>query len=80
MASITVKNIPDDLYARLKMAAARNHRSINSEVIVCIERNLLPQKVPARQILDRVRRLRAAMPPVQLTMVQIEEARREGLE
>lgn len=37
MASITVKNIPDDLYKRLKQRAAANHRSINSEIIVCIE-------------------------------------------
>jgi len=37
MPSITVKNIPDDLYKRLKLRAAANHRSINSEIIVCIE-------------------------------------------
>ena len=38
MATITVKNIPDDLYERLKQAARAHRRSINSEVIVCIER------------------------------------------
>jgi antitoxin FitA len=37
MPSITVKNIPEDLYKRLKLRAAANHRSINSEIIVCIE-------------------------------------------
>ncbi len=40
MATITVKKIPDDLYERLKQAAGANHRSINSEAIVCIERAL----------------------------------------
>ncbi len=38
MPSITVKNIPSDLYERLKQSAAENRRSINSEIIVCIER------------------------------------------
>ncbi len=46
MATITVKNIPDDLYAGLKQAAVANHRSINSEVIVCVEQVLRSQRLP----------------------------------
>ncbi|MEA3441264.1 MAG: Arc family DNA-binding protein, partial [Chloroflexota bacterium] len=38
MPTLTVKNIPDDLYAQLKRYAAMNRRSLNSEIIVCIER------------------------------------------
>ncbi|NBD34139.1 MAG: Arc family DNA-binding protein, partial [Cyanobacteria bacterium] len=30
--TITVKNLPDDIYERLKEAAKANQRSINSEV------------------------------------------------
>ncbi len=37
MATITIKNIPDDLYAKLKKAAAAHRRSLNSEAIVCLE-------------------------------------------
>jgi plasmid stability protein len=37
MATVTVKNIPDELYERLKTVAQINRRSINSEIIVCIE-------------------------------------------
>ncbi len=37
MATITVKKFPDELYDRLKQSAGANRRSINSEVIVCIE-------------------------------------------
>lgn len=80
MATVTVKNIPDELYGRLKAAATRNRRSINSEIIVCIEERLSQQKVPAPQILDRLRSLRAAMPPGGLTIEQIDVARREGRE
>ena len=78
MANVTVKNIPDDLYARLKVAAAKNRRSINSEIIVCIEENLMYRRVPAEQVLDRVRQIRVAMRPTEMTIEQIDNARREG--
>ncbi len=37
MRTITVKNIPDNVYDNLKQSATANRRSINSEIIVCIE-------------------------------------------
>ena len=37
MRAITVKNIPDNLYQRLKQSATENRRSINSEILVCID-------------------------------------------
>jgi plasmid stability protein len=77
MATVTLKNIPDDLYARLKAAAARNRRSINSEIIVCIEDRLVGRKIPAEQILESVRRIRAAG-PMKMTIEQIDAAKREG--
>ena len=45
MPSITVKNIPVDLYDLLKRRAEANHRSINSEIIVCIEEAIHSQSV-----------------------------------
>lgn len=38
MPSVTVKNIPEDLYKRLKKIAQLRHRSINSEIIRSIEK------------------------------------------
>ena len=35
--TLTLKNVPDDIYERLKLAAQAHRRSINSEVIVCLE-------------------------------------------
>jgi plasmid stability protein len=43
--SLTIKNIPDLLHEELKRSAKRNHRSINSEIIACLERELMPQRV-----------------------------------
>jgi plasmid stability protein len=76
VATITVKNIPDELYAKLKSEAAKNRRSINNEVIVCIERRLLPERLPARRIIERARRLRAEMADRVFTIEELEQARR----
>jgi hypothetical protein len=37
MASITVKNIPQALYEKLKIVGSMNRRSINNEMIICLE-------------------------------------------
>ena len=46
MASITIKNLPPALHERLKEAARRNHRSLRSEIIACLERHVgrLPRR------------------------------------
>jgi plasmid stability protein len=58
MPTITLKNIPPDLYERLKESAAANHRSINSEVISLIERGVRGRKVDPEALLARARELR----------------------
>jgi antitoxin FitA len=58
MATITIKNIPDDLYAQLKDVAEANRRSINSEVIICIERRMGTHKPDPNDIVQKARRLR----------------------
>ena len=78
MATITVKNIPDELYARLKAAASHNRRSINSEIISRIETTLRSERVPAEAVLARVRQLQESYGGAPLTPSQIEAARREG--
>jgi hypothetical protein len=58
MPTITVKNIPADLYERLKQSAEVNHRSINSEIIVCIERAVRSRKINPETVLARAHKLR----------------------
>jgi hypothetical protein len=60
MRAFTVKSIPDDLYELLTHSAELNHRSINSEIIVCIERTLRPRRLDPETVLARARRLREA--------------------
>ena len=76
--TLTLKNIPDDLYERLKAAAVLHHRSLNSEAIVCLESVLTPTKVDAAERLDRIRRLRAELAGVQFNPAGIDTMKREG--
>ncbi|HOW48455.1 MAG TPA: Arc family DNA-binding protein [Rubrivivax sp.] len=76
--SLTLKNIPDAVYERLKAAAERHRRSLNSEAIVCLETVLLPNRVALSDRLLRARELRASLPPVQFTAQDIDAAKRAG--
>ncbi len=58
MRNITVKNIPDDVYDQLKRSAKINRRSINQEIIVCIESSIQDTVIEPQQFLDNARRLR----------------------
>jgi plasmid stability protein len=43
MATLYVRNLPDDLYAKLQELAASQHRSINAQVITLLEQVLTTQ-------------------------------------
>ena len=58
MATVTVKNIPDELYARLKSIAVMNRRSINSEIIMCIDRAVVSRPIDPEKLLENARQLR----------------------
>jgi len=78
MPALTIKNIPDDLYIELKLVAEQHHRSINSEVIMCLKHSLFPKKVSAEERLTEIRALRAQIVPNALTEEEIEQAINEG--
>lgn len=58
MTTYTVKNIPSDIYEKLKRSAELNRRSINSEIIFCIENTVQSQAVDSGLVLRRARKLR----------------------
>jgi antitoxin FitA len=78
MATITVKDIPDDLYAELKQAAANHHRSINREVIYCIEQSVRSRRVNVEEILAEARRIRAKIGPVPISQELLNEYKNTG--
>ena len=65
MATLTLRNVPDALVARLKQRARQKRRSLNSEAIQCLEQE---GKAPAdlETWMTRVDALRAQIqgPPI----------------
>jgi antitoxin FitA len=76
--TITLKNIPDEVYDRLRLSAASNHRSMNSEAIVCLETVLLPIKLAASERMARARNLRAELIPAKFRARDIDALKRRG--
>ncbi len=50
--------MPEELYKRLKVAAAAHHRSINGEAIFCMERVLKDMPLDPDDRLMHIRKLR----------------------
>jgi antitoxin FitA len=76
--TLTLKNIPDEVYDRLKAAAAAHHRSLNSEAIVCLEKVLLPRRVTVEERLRRASELRAMLGDRQFSHDDVDTFKREG--
>ena len=76
--TLTLKNIPDDVYERLKASAEAHRRSLNSEAIVCLESVLLPGRVPIGERLARARASRANLPKGKLRSKDIDAFKRAG--
>jgi plasmid stability protein len=55
MATLTLKNIPDELHARLKESAERNRRSLNSEILMRLESAFTAPVVDSREYARRLR-------------------------
>ncbi len=78
MASLTIKNIPDDLYEHLKQAANAHHRSIDNELIHCLERALLPTRLSAAELKDAAKILRDRVLANRFDIDEIDAAKNEG--
>lgn len=76
--TITLKNIPDEIYNSLKQAAEAHHRSLNSEVIACLERVLLPSKAGPDERLARARLIRESLAGKQFKAADIAKAVAQG--
>lgn len=78
MATVTVKNIPDDLYDRLKSLAEMNRRSVNSEIIVCIENAVGGRRIDPEEVLENARKLRQLTANHPITDEEFNLAKAEG--
>ena len=76
--TLTLKNIPDEVYIRLKASAESHRRSLNSEAIVCLESVLLPGRATAEEVIVRARAIRDSLPKGKFTAKDIDTFKREG--
>jgi plasmid stability protein len=76
--TLTLKNIPDDVYQRLKVSAETHRRSLNSEAIVCLESVLLPGRMTPAERLARARELRSGMPQGKFRTRDIDSLKKAG--
>ncbi|MCU0724326.1 MAG: DNA-binding protein [Planctomycetes bacterium] len=76
MPVLTIKKIPDDLYARLKERAAHHRRSLNQEIIVCLDWAVAQPAWEVEAWIGSADRLRSrlALPPVTDARLRREKA------
>ena len=74
--TLTLKNVPDAVYERLKASAELHRRSMNSEAIVCLEAVLVPTRVSSAERLARARELRSALKPARFSARDIDALKR----
>ena len=79
MPSITVRDIPEAIYQKIKENAIANKRSINSEILYGLEQNYGKSKQDKKDTINQVRNLRAKTKGrIYLTEADIAQAKSEG--
>lgn len=54
MATLTLKNVPEELYAELKRRAVANRRSLNQETIVSLEQATAPEVMSEAELMAEI--------------------------
>ena len=79
MATLTLKSVPDELYAQLKARAERHRRSLNREAITCLEQAVRASADRDPQsVLAALRAARLRLRGIHVTDKQLAAARHEG--
>jgi plasmid stability protein len=81
MVTITVKNIPEEIYEKIKTQAKANRRSVNSEIISIFE-HAVQKRTPrdVQEILERARKVRELTAHYTTTAEEIKSRIDEGRE
>lgn len=58
MATVTLKHLSQSLHQELKEQAARHRRSLNQEILACLESSLHSAAVDVNALMTRARTLR----------------------
>ena len=80
MVTVTIKNIPEQIYARIKAQAKANHRSINGEILSILEQAVSLPLIDVQATLERARKVREWTANYVVTAEEIEKMINEGRE
>ncbi|MBN2117826.1 MAG: Arc family DNA-binding protein [Anaerolineales bacterium] len=80
MVTITIKNIPEPIYERIKAQAKTNHRSINGEILSILEQAVSLPPIDVEATLERARKVRELTAHYTITADEIEKWINEGRE
>ncbi len=79
MVSITIRDIPDDLFTEVKEMAQTERRSINSEVIEVLDHAVQQWRIRRQRahLLEEITQLRESQPPSSTadTLARLREGR-----
>lgn len=78
MPTLTLKNIPEALYERLKQAASIHRRSLNSEILFQLEEALVPRKRDTAALVEMARSVREKTAHYRLAQDELDQARNAG--
>ena len=78
MASVTIKNLPDNLYRKLKTRAKSNNRSINGEVVNLLRKELEQDQLDVRKIFEQTRLTQSWAKGVALSDEEVIDLKKEG--
>lgn len=68
--NLSIKNVPDELAAQLKARAARNHRSLQGELMAILENVAHPPTLSLDDIWEQGKRLELATPSASAELVR----------
>ena len=78
MPDIALRGVPDSLHKELKAAASRNHRSLNGEILARLSESVAPQPIDVEVMLERIRKMKETIGPIDLSEENLRKMRNEG--
>lgn len=78
MAQIALRGIPDPLHQELRRSAARNHRSLNREILARLEESVHQRITDVEGLLERIRRRREEIGQLDLSDATLRELKSAG--
>jgi plasmid stability protein len=78
MPTLTLKNIPEPLYERLKQAASIHRRSLNSEILFQLEEALAPRRTDVSALIENARAIREKTAHYRLGQKELNRSKNDG--